>query len=165
MFAAGGGTDPGFQFGVGGVLLVVFGTIVVGLITLAGVIYAARQSRGAQDKTAEIEERRVKVEEQQQRHSELRDYTDRVERDLREARAALAETHRENDRRSDAQAARCAAALSSAMDTVHVLQRVVRDEIAAAAAEVAIDEALEHTTSNHPPRDDTPEGQRPPHGP
>lgn len=150
LLAVGGDGVGGVQIDVSGAVIAALALVVVALLGLAGAIYSARTSRGAQDKSTEVEGRRLKLEEQQQRHSELRDYTDRVERELKEARDALNRGRIENDRRQDGQAARCAAALSSAMDTVHLLQQVVRDEVAAAAADTAIDDALGHTTTDHP---------------
>jgi FtsZ-interacting cell division protein ZipA len=158
MMLLAGGADPG-GIQVGGGLLAVLGSVVVAAIGAVAVIYASRQSRSAAQRTAEVDTRRVRLEEEREkrkadkeRHDRLREYTDRIEADLSRARAELADQRIADDRRSDAQARRCAAALSSAMDTVHVLQQVVRDEIASAEADTAIDAALEHTRTDHPAR-------------
>jgi Skp family chaperone for outer membrane proteins len=155
-----GSDDPtGIQVGLSGILLTALASVAVAIIGAVAVIYASRQSRDAQKRTAEVDTRRVRLEEEREkreadaeRHDRLKEYTDRIEADLGRARAEVADLRVENDRRSDSQARRCAAALSSAMDTVHVLQQVVRDEIASASADAAIDTALEHTRTEHPAR-------------
>lgn len=132
----------GFRVSVSGTMLAAFVSVAVAVISVAGVIVSSRLSKRAADKGHEIQSRA-------QRHTELVDYVELIKADLSEARAANAAQIVDHERREQLQAERCDAALSHAEENLHELQRIVHDEIAAAAVDVAIDDARRHRRTDH----------------
>lgn len=125
-----------------GIIMAVSGTVVgVGGLVLS--------RRGQKDEAVQ-EAAATKLADRVQGYNELAAYTDRIEKQLEKATAALTAQEVTADRRRNEQSQRCRAALSSAMDTLHTLQAVVRAEISKEAAHDAIDEAGRHLAVDHP---------------
>lgn len=123
-----------------------------GLLVGAGGLALSR--RGQRDDKTQTEAAQRLAERVQKSH-DMEALLDRTVAALERADRELADERLENDRRSHEQANRCRAALMSAMDTVHTLQAIVRDEVAVEAARTAGDNAATHLREDHP--DDEPE--------
>jgi hypothetical protein len=119
--------------------------------------------RGQRDDAVQTQAAHTLAERVQKSH-EMESLVDRLAAELERADRMLAEERTEFDRRSNEQANRCRAQLMSAMDTVHTLQGIVRDEIAVEAARTANDAALGHIAEDHPDTD-PPEVRAEPFGP
>jgi hypothetical protein len=134
---------------------------IAGLITAVWGVYANRRGQRNEEAQARAAERMA---ERVENYRELSAYSDRIEQQLKEARDSLAESTEKHlaemrklelhfDRRVDDQARRCRLQLSSAIDTVHTLQSIVRDEIAKEAARDAASDARRHFRTDHPTED------------
>ncbi len=119
----------------------------VGLVTgIGGLVLSKTGQRADAEQTEAAHALATRV----QRSHEMEGLVDRLEKALERADRELEAERTENDRRSHEQANRCRAALMSAMDTVHTLQSIVRDEIAVEAARTANDDATGHLGDDHP---------------
>ena len=119
---------------------------VSGLTVGAGGLWLSK--RGQKDDKVQSQAAH-KLAERVQRSHEMEALVDRLEKALERADRELAAERTENDRRAHEQANRCRAALMSAMDTLHTLQVIVRDEIAVEAARTANDDATRHVITDH----------------
>lgn len=121
----------------------------IAIATLFAAVSGYYLSKRGQRDTATQQGAATKLAERVQAFDEMKTLVDELNGQLRDARAALREAAVENDRRSDEQGRRCRVAIDHALDTIAVLQHVVRDEIEKEAAEVVKAEARRHTNTDH----------------
>lgn len=121
----------------------------MGIAALIAALSGWSLSRRGQRDTATQTQAASKLAERVQAFDEMKSLVDELNAQLKDARAAVREAAVENDRRSDEQGRRCRTAIDHALDTIAVLQHVVRDEIEKEAAEVVRAEAKRHVNTDH----------------
>lgn len=135
--------------------------VLMGLAAVGTTVWTIKNGRKGERKEEEQVVAAAKLAERVQGYDELAGYADRIEKRLEEAlkrldaqadkhAAEMERLHQGYDRRQDEQAERCRQQLRVALDNVHTLQQIVRDEIAQASALVVEDSAARHIETDHP---------------
>lgn len=135
--------------------------ILMAVAAVLTTVFGLRQNKRGQAKEEQQEAAANKLAERVENYRELSSYADRLEQQLTKAQEALdtrdevhaadmARLAQSSDRRRHEQDERCRAQLTAALDNVHTLQSIVRDEIAKSAAFDTEDNGRRHLATDHP---------------